>query len=59
MNVVFGAIAQYYCVGVSVFTGPSGESVVRLLRAPTGFFSGGGLVGKARARASSAASATT
>lgn len=48
MNTVFGALAQYYCVGLSVFGGPGGETVVRLLRAPTGYWTGGGLVGKAR-----------
>ena len=48
MNFVFGAFAQYYCVGVTVFTGPGGETVIRLLRAPTNLFTGGGLIGKAR-----------
>jgi hypothetical protein len=48
MNVAFGALSQYYCVGLTVFTAPGGETVVRLLRAPTGYWTGGGLIGKAR-----------
>jgi hypothetical protein len=48
MNVALGAFAQYYCVGVTVFTGAQGETVIRLLRAPTGYWTGGGIIGKAR-----------
>jgi hypothetical protein len=48
MNVAFGALSQYYRVGFTVFTDPGGGTIVRLLRAPTGYWTGGGLIGKAR-----------
>lgn len=46
MNVAFGALAQYFRISVQIFQGPAGETVVRLLRDPVGYW--GGLVGRAR-----------
>lgn len=48
MNVAFGAMSQYFRIDVHLLTGPNGETVIRLLRAKTGYFTGGGLVGRSR-----------
>ena len=47
-NIAFGAMAQYFRIDVHVLTGPNGETVIRLLRAKIGYWTGGGLVGKSR-----------
>ena len=48
MNVAFGAMAQYFRIDVHLLVGPGGETLIRLIRAKTGYFTGGGLVGKSR-----------
>jgi hypothetical protein len=48
MNVAFGAMAQYFRIGVQLFAGADDQTVIRLLRSPTGYWTGGGLVGRAR-----------
>jgi hypothetical protein len=48
MNVAFGAMAQYFRIPFQLFGGPEGQTVIRLMRAHTGYWTGGGLVGRAR-----------